>query len=117
MDKYLAEAKLHLARKELLRKLQDAAEHHKRVIILKGRRFLLIKLLRMKKEDRIKVWEKYEHHCAYCGREIKFEDMQVDHFVPKNRGGNSRWSDKEGTYVVSHGEDSIGELYALLPCL
>lgn len=39
MDKYLAEAKLHLARKELLRKLQYAAEHHKRVIILKGRRF------------------------------------------------------------------------------
>lgn len=39
----------------------------------------------MKKEDRIKVWEKYGHHCAYCGKEIKFEDMQVDHFIPKNR--------------------------------
>lgn len=45
----------------------------------------------MKKEDRIKVCEKYGHHCAYCGKEIKFEDMQVDHFVPKNRGGYSRW--------------------------
>ena len=33
--------------------------------------------------------------------------MQVDHFVPKNRGGYSRWSDKEGKYVVSHGEDSM----------
>lgn len=61
----------------------------------------------MKKEDRIKVWEKYGHHCAYCGKEIKFEDMQVDHFVPKNRGGYPRWSDKEGKYVVSHGEDSM----------
>lgn len=58
----------------------------------------------MKKEDRIKVWEKYGHHCAYCGKEIKFEDMQVDHFVPENRGGYPRWSDKEGKYVVSHGE-------------
>ena len=61
----------------------------------------------MKKEDRIKVWEKYGHHCAYCGKEIKFEDMQVDHFVPKNRGGYPRWSDKEGKYVVSHGDDSM----------
>lgn len=39
MDKYLSEAKLNWAQKELLQKLQDAAEHHKRVVILKGRRF------------------------------------------------------------------------------
>ena len=40
MDKYLTEAKLHWARKELLLKLHDAAERHKRVVILKGRRFV-----------------------------------------------------------------------------
>ena len=68
----------------------------------------------MKKKDRIKVWEKYNHHCAYCGREIKLEDMQIDHFFPKNRGNYSRWSDKEGKYIVSHGEDSM-ENY--MPCL
>lgn len=39
MDKYLPDVKLSLAQKELLRKLQDATEHHKRVVILKGRRF------------------------------------------------------------------------------
>ena len=61
----------------------------------------------MKKEDRIKVWEKYDHHCAYCGREIKLKDMQIDHFIPKNRGNYSRWSDKKGKYIVSHGEDSM----------
>lgn len=33
--------------------------------------------------------------------------MQADHFVPKNRGGYPRWSDKEGKYAVSHGEDSM----------
>lgn len=26
----------------------------------------------MKKEDRIKVWEKYDHHCAYCGKVLKY---------------------------------------------
>lgn len=39
MDKYLTDVKLSLAQKELLRKLQDAAERHKKVVILKGRRF------------------------------------------------------------------------------
>lgn len=39
MDKYLSEAKLNWAQKELLQKLQDAAERHKRLVLLKGRRF------------------------------------------------------------------------------
>lgn len=39
MDKYLTDAKLRWTQKELLRKLQDATEHHKRVVILKDRRF------------------------------------------------------------------------------
>lgn len=37
--KYLDGVKLRWEQEELLRKLQDAAEHHKRVVILKGRRF------------------------------------------------------------------------------
>lgn len=37
-DMYLSEAKLNWAHKELLQKLQDAAEHHKRLVLLKGRR-------------------------------------------------------------------------------
>lgn len=35
------------------------------------------------------------------------KDMQVDHLVPKNRGCYSRWSDKEGKFVVFHGDDSM----------
>lgn len=38
MDKYLTDVKLRLAQEELLQKLHDAAERHKRVVILKGRR-------------------------------------------------------------------------------
>ena len=33
--------------------------------------------------------------------------MQVDHLVPKNRGCYSRWSDKDGKFVVSHGDDCM----------
>lgn len=38
MDKYLGRAKLSLAQEELLHKLKDASERHKRLVILKGRR-------------------------------------------------------------------------------
>lgn len=33
----------------------------------------------IKKEVREKVWLKYEKHCAYCGIEIEYKQMQVDH--------------------------------------
>ena len=31
------------------------------------------------KAKRIEVWNKYKHHCAYCGCELEYKDMQVDH--------------------------------------
>jgi len=38
--------------------------------------------------ERKAVYEKYEGHCAYCGREITFEEMQVDHVVAHTDGGD-----------------------------
>lgn len=37
----------------------------------------------MKKEERLQVYQMYDGHCAYCGKPIKYEDMQVDHFIAK----------------------------------
>jgi 5-methylcytosine-specific restriction endonuclease McrA len=37
----------------------------------------------MKKTDRQKIYDKYDGRCAYCGEEIKFKDMQVDHVISK----------------------------------
>lgn len=34
------------------------------------------------KETRQAVYRKYTGHCAYCGKEIEYKDMQVDHFKP-----------------------------------
>lgn len=31
------------------------------------------------KEKRIEVWNKYNHHCAYCGCQLEYKDMQIDH--------------------------------------
>ena len=36
-----------------------------------------------KKELRYKVWLKYNKHCGYCGKELEYKDMQVDHMKSK----------------------------------
>ena len=38
---------------------------------------------------RIKIWQKYQHRCAYCGKDIAYKDMQVDHIWPKFGGGGN----------------------------
>jgi 5-methylcytosine-specific restriction endonuclease McrA len=30
------------------------------------------------------VYDKCNGHCAYCGKEIKIEDMSIDHIIPSN---------------------------------
>lgn len=37
----------------------------------------------MKKELRKEVYEKCGGKCGYCGKDIKFKDMQVDHMNPQ----------------------------------
>ena len=38
------------------------------------------------KIDRQKVYDKYNGHCAYCGKPITIKDNQVDHILPKRNG-------------------------------
>lgn len=37
----------------------------------------------MKKSIRQEVWNKFDCKCAYCGNDLKYKNMQVDHLVPK----------------------------------
>lgn len=46
----------------------------------------------MGKIDRPKVYDKYNEHCAYCGKIIHIRDMQVDHILPKRNGGTNNFS-------------------------
>lgn len=34
------------------------------------------------KAERELVYQKYDKHCAYCGKELEYKDMQIDHLVP-----------------------------------
>ncbi len=41
----------------------------------------------MNKQIKLDVYNMYDGHCAYCGKNIDFKDMQVDHIKPKRMGG------------------------------
>ena len=43
----------------------------------------------MKKELREKVWNKYNCKCAYCGEDLEYKKMQVDHIEPRYLGGEN----------------------------
>ena len=40
----------------------------------------------MNKKTREAVYQKYDGHCAYCGKEIEYKAMQVDHMYSKAYG-------------------------------
>ena len=41
------------------------------------------------KEMRQLIYNKYNGHCAYCGCELEYKDMQVDHILAVGRGGGN----------------------------
>ena len=49
------------------------------------------------KIDRYAVYNKYNGHCAYCGKKIEIKDMQVDHFKPKRS-----WNGDDGADDLSN---------------
>lgn len=44
----------------------------------------------MTKNQRLEIYNKFNGHCAYCGKEIEYKDMQVDHFIPQRRAKRGR---------------------------
>ena len=46
-----------------------------------------IKRRKLSKADRIRIYDKCNHRCAYCGCDLEYKDMQVDHFRPLRAWG------------------------------
>lgn len=47
------------------------------------------------KKVRLDVYNKYNGHCAYCGKEIEYKDMQLDHLIPRQRERFKKYSEEE----------------------
>ena len=54
------------------------------------------------KELRRQVYDKYNGHCAYCGCELEYKDMQVDHIVAVGRSYYDL--DKEHNEILQTGD-------------
>ena len=67
----------------------------------------------LKKTTRIEVYNKLNGHCAYCGKVIKYGDMQVDHLTPK-RSEHLYRSETSVKYYVLKGA-SVDALENLMP--
>jgi len=37
------------------------------------------------KPNRQKVYAKYDGKCGYCGHELRYDEMQIDHIIPKHQ--------------------------------
>jgi hypothetical protein len=47
------------------------------------------------KKVRIDVYNKYDGHCAYCGKVIEYKDMQLDHMIPRQRERFKKYTEEE----------------------
>lgn len=55
----------------------------------------MVKRKYIPKKIREAVYNKYNGHCAYCGKRIEYKDMQLDHLIPKQREQFKRYSTEE----------------------
>lgn len=52
---------------------------------------------KLTRSERLDIYKKTNGHCAYCGCDLRYDDMQVDHIVPLNG-----WSE--------HGPDTMDNM-------
>ena len=64
------------------------------------------------KKTREAIYEKYGGCCAYCGKEISYKDMQVDHSIPFAGEWYGRDMDRVKKMIE---DDSINGIENLMP--
>ena len=70
-----------------------------------------VKRKALSKKTRQLVYEKYHGHCAYCGCELAYKDMQVDHVDPCYRNDPESKTGNE----LKKSADELNQLDNLMP--
>lgn len=47
------------------------------------------------KKTRLAVYEKFNGHCAYCGKALEYKDMQLDHMIPRQRERFKKYTEEQ----------------------
>lgn len=42
--------------------------------------------------NRRDIYNRFDGHCAYCGKKIEFDDMTIDHILPQSKGGKDMYT-------------------------
>lgn len=58
------------------------------------------------------VYKKYDGHCAYCGCELEYKDMQVDHVVSVFRYDYDKWLNRLDNNIT---EEELNRLENFMP--
>lgn len=56
---------------------------------------MAIKRKTIPKKIREAVYQKYNGHCAYCGKKIEYKEFQLDHLIPKQREQFKRYAEEQ----------------------
>jgi len=72
--------------------------------------FKIMARKKIKKEVRKKIWAKYGFRCAYCGENIAYQDMQIDHIIPHRNFTNIKKELNKKKKVIDYGIDSYKNL-------
>jgi 5-methylcytosine-specific restriction endonuclease McrA len=54
----------------------------------------------VKKAARMEIYNKYNGHCAYCGKSLDYKDMQIDHVKPVSSAKKYDWFEQK--YIIDN---------------
>jgi hypothetical protein len=56
---------------------------------------MTVKRKTIPKKVREAVYQKYDGHCAYCGKPIEYKEFQLDHLIPKQREQFKKYTEEQ----------------------
>ena len=58
--------------------------------------------------NRREIYNKYDGHCAYCGKKIDFDDLSIDHLIAVSKGGTDEVDNLiPCCYLCNHQKDNM----------
>ena len=58
------------------------------VLLLKGFDRILLQDLKFNRQN---LLERDDHRCQYCGKNLPHKELNMDHVIPRDRGGGTSW--------------------------
>lgn len=54
------------------------------------------------KNKRLRIYRKYNEHCAYCGVDLLYSQMEIDHIIPISNFNNTLFDNQNIPVFLKH---------------